>query len=64
MKLIIGRRLTKHRLKANPSEPMAIINKRDLGRALAPTTTQDLKDKYYVRDYAVKRAGRNACALS
>ncbi|MEJ1330056.1 hypothetical protein QY895_04140 [Latilactobacillus sakei] len=34
---------------------MAIINKRDLGRALAPTTTQDLKDKYYVRDYAVKQ---------
>lgn len=47
--------VNQHRLKANPSEPVAIINKRDLDRALTPTTTDDLKDKYCVRDYAVKQ---------
>ena len=47
--------VNQHRLKANQSEPVAIINKRDLDRALMPTTTDDLKDKYCVRDYAVKQ---------
>lgn len=49
--------VNQYRLKAKPSEAVAIINKRDLDRALTPTTTADLKDKYYVRDYAVKQQG-------
>lgn len=51
--------VNQHRLKAKPNEPVAIINKRDLDRALTPTTTDDLKDKYYVRDYAVKQQGES-----
>lgn len=49
--------VNQYRLNVKPNEPVAIINKRDLTEALTPTTTDDLKDKYYVRDYAVKQQG-------
>ncbi|SOB42728.1 hypothetical protein [Latilactobacillus sakei] len=42
--------VNQYRLKANPSEPMAIINKRDLNKALIPTTTDSLRAKYFTPD--------------
>ena len=37
--------VNQHRLKDNPSEPVAIINKRDLDRALMPSTTNYVINK-------------------
>lgn len=42
--------VNQHRLKVKPSEAVVIINKRDLDRALTPTTTESLRAKYFAPD--------------
>lgn len=51
--------VNQHRLKAKPNEPVAIINKRDLAKALTPTTTESLQAKYFALDSSERLPGES-----